>query len=125
MGDPVVHWELWSKDPEQLGEFYSRVFGWSIEAFPEMSYQLVRTGDESGIDGGIMRPEEGPWPGNMAFYIGVADLEASCERIVAAGGRIVVEPQEVPGMGSFCLFADPEDRVLGLWKSLERDDEEE
>ena len=30
--------------------------------------------------------------------------------------RILVEEQTVPGMGSFCLFADPEDRVLGIWQ---------
>ena len=32
------------------------------------------------------------------------------------GGRILVDEQAVPGMGSFCLFADPDDRVLGIWK---------
>jgi len=28
-----------------------------------------------------------------------------------------VEEQEVPGMGSFSLFADPDGRVMGMWKS--------
>jgi predicted enzyme related to lactoylglutathione lyase len=27
-----------------------------------------------------------------------------------------VEEQEVPGMGSFSLFTDPEGRMMGLWK---------
>jgi predicted enzyme related to lactoylglutathione lyase len=77
---------------------------------------MVETGG-AGINGGIMQPERsGPWPGNMSFYIDVDDLAAYRKRIVAAGGKIVVEEQQVPGMGSFSLFADPEGRVLGIWK---------
>jgi len=37
-------------------------------------------------------------------------------RIVAAGGKIQVESQEVPGMGTLSLFTDPEGRMMGLWK---------
>ncbi len=44
------------------------------------------------------------------------DLAAYRKRIVAAGGKIHVEEQEVPGMGSLCLFTDPEGRIMGLWR---------
>jgi predicted enzyme related to lactoylglutathione lyase len=37
--------------------------------------------------------------------------------IVAAGGKILVEEQEVPRMGKFSLFTDPEGRMMGLWKA--------
>jgi len=53
----------------------------------------------------------------MSFYIEVDDLDAHGKRIVAAGGKIVAKEQEVPGMGSFVLFNDPEGRVMGLWKN--------
>ncbi len=52
----------------------------------------------------------------MAFCIDVDDLAAYREKIVAAGGKIIVEEMAVPDMGSFSLFADPEGRVLGIWK---------
>jgi predicted enzyme related to lactoylglutathione lyase len=63
-----------------------------------------------------MKPQQGPWPGNMAFYIDVDDLATYRERIVDAGGKIIVEEQMVPGVGSFSLFEDPDGRVLGMWK---------
>jgi predicted enzyme related to lactoylglutathione lyase len=75
MGRPVVHWELWSKDPERLSEFHTAVFGWKIQHIPAMSYRLADTGSGRGIGGGIMRPQEGPWPGNMTMYVDVEDLE--------------------------------------------------
>jgi predicted enzyme related to lactoylglutathione lyase len=116
MGNPVVHWELWSEEPERAASFYGNVFGWAIRPIPEMNYHVVEAGGESGIGGGIMKPQEGPWPGNMTFYIDVEDLGASLDKVVAAGGRVVVKPTEVPGVGSMALFADPDGRVIGLWK---------
>ena len=38
---------------------------------------------------------------------GLDDLDTHRKKAVAAGGKIHVEEQEVPGMGSFSLFTDP------------------
>ena len=122
MGRPVVHWELMSKEPAKVSDFYAKIFGWKIQHVPEMNYRIVETGGEGGINGGILKPErEGPWPGNMLFYIDVDDLAAYRKKIVAAGGKIHVEVQEVPGMGSFSLFTDPEGRMMGLWKTAKKE----
>ena len=117
MGSPVVHFEFWSKDPAKVSNFYEQAFGWKINHVPEMDYRVVETGGEGGINGGIMTPKEGAWPGNMAFYIGVDDLDAAGTKVKAAGGRMLAEKVAVPNMGEFSLFADPEGRVLGMWKS--------
>jgi predicted enzyme related to lactoylglutathione lyase len=117
MANPVVHWELWTKSPQKVCDFYRKVFNWNIERVPDMEYHMVKTGGEGGINGGIMTPQrEGPWPGNMSFYIDVDDLAAYRKRVQDAGGKILVEEQDVMGMGKFSLFADPEGRVMGLWK---------
>lgn len=48
MGQPVVHWELWSKNPEKISEFYRNAFGWEIQHIPTMNYHMVQTGGEGG-----------------------------------------------------------------------------
>jgi uncharacterized protein len=122
MGNAVVHWELMSKDPAKVADFYQKVFDWKITYHPEMNYRIVETGAQApmaGINGGIVKPDrEGPWPGNMLFYILVDDLAAFRRKIVAAGGKIHVEEQQVPGMGAFTLFTDPEGRMMGIWKAV-------
>lgn len=121
MGNPVVHWELMSRQPEKVADFYASIFGWKVDHRPDLDYRIVDTraeGEMKGIGGGIVKPDrDGPWPGNMLFYILVDDLDAYRKKIVAAGGKIHIEEQEVPGMGSFSLFTDPEGRMNGLWKS--------
>ena len=116
MAFPVVHFELWSKDPETLSEFYKKAFEWEIDAIPDIKYHLVRPTGEGGIGGGIMTPQEGKWPSDLTFYISVDDLAAHRQRVLDAGGTIIVEEMEVPNVGSFSLFTDPDGRVMGMWK---------
>ena len=61
-----------------------------------------------------------------AFYEKIFDRKSTTGRmtsrayrtkVVAAGGRIHVEEQAVPGMGAFSLFTDPEGRMMGLWRA--------
>jgi uncharacterized protein len=118
MGRPVVHWEFWSENPERTAGFYSRVFDWDIRLIPEMSYRLVDTGGQGGINGGIMKPQAGPWPAQLALYVDVDDIDAYRARIVEAGGRMLVEKTDVPEVGQFALFQDPDGRVLGMWKKV-------
>jgi predicted enzyme related to lactoylglutathione lyase len=116
MGAPVVHWELWSEDPGRISKFYADVFGWKINHIPQLDYRLVETGGTGGINGGIMKPQKGPWPGKLTFYMDVQDLDAYAAKIKKGGGKMIVEKMEVPGVGSLSLFEDPDGRVLGLWK---------
>lgn len=118
MGNPVVHWEMMSKEPEKVAAFYEKVFDWKITHRPEWNYRLVDTeAGEHTVNGGIVKPDRsGPWPGNQLVYMLVDDLAAYRKKIVAAGGKIHVEEQEVPGMGWLCLFTDPEGRMNGIWK---------
>lgn len=116
MGRPVVHWEFWSQDPQKISTFYQQVFDWKIQPVAEHDYTLVETGGTGGINGGIMKPKRGPWPAKLALYIDVDDLDAYGKKLKQAGGKIIVERQEVPGVGQFSLFEDPDGRLLGMWK---------
>jgi len=121
MGQPVVHWEFWSEDPERVSTFYEMVFGWSINHIPEMNYRLVETGGTGGINGGIMKPQSGNLPAKLAFYIDVDDLDTYGEKIKEAGGNIIVDKMDIPGVGQLSLFEDPDGRVIGMWKQQKSD----
>lgn len=120
MGKPVVWWELMSREPEKVAAFYQQVFEWKINHMPEVNYRIVETGGGIGNDGGIAKldcDDKNARPPGTVFYIAVDDLAEYREKIKAAGGQIHIEEQEVPNMGWFCLFSDPEGRTMGLWKT--------
>jgi len=121
MPHPVVHWEMLSGDPARTAAFYEKVFDWKVEYMPQINYRMVVPGENAagiaGINGGILKPDQPePWPGNMTAYIDVEDLAHFRKAVVAAGGKILIEEQEVPGMGTLSLFVDPDGRMMGLWK---------
>jgi len=89
MGRPVIHWELWTNNPDKLSDFYAKTFDWKVHPNKETKYDMVETGGKGGINGGILKPErEGPWPGNMTLYIAVDDLGAYRKRVIEAGGTL-------------------------------------
>ena len=67
---------------------------------------------------GVAKETGEAWEAVKAYTVEKkTDAVAYGKKIVAAGGSMVVESQEVPGMGSISLFLDPEGRMLGLWKA--------
>lgn len=117
MAQPVVHFEFWSENPTVAADFFRQAFEWDIQHFEPLDYHLVNPTPERGIGGGIMQPKD-PWPAKLTLYIEVDDIATARDRIIQAGGTILVEFREVAGVGEFCMFEDPDGRVLGIWKEL-------
>jgi predicted enzyme related to lactoylglutathione lyase len=38
MANPFVHIELHTQDPEKAKKFYSELFDWTLEEYPDMNY---------------------------------------------------------------------------------------
>jgi uncharacterized protein len=112
MGNPVVHFEIMGGDGEKLKSFYADLFGWNVDSNNPMNYGMVETGGDGGINGGLGSGEN--WSGTRV-YIAVPNLQEALDKIEAAGGKTVMEPQELP-MVSLALFEDPEGNVVGLVK---------
>lgn len=53
MGDPVVYFEIAGRNGKKMQEFYSSVFGWSIDSQKLPGYGFIKTGVPGGVDGGI------------------------------------------------------------------------
>ncbi|MDO5662310.1 MAG: VOC family protein [Brachybacterium sp.] len=118
-----VHFEIHAADPTAATEFYTSVFGWTTEDwsdFAGMPYFGVRTGDRGpGIDGAIMQrqsedPEVGGAVAGAVLTLGVADFDATAQRILAAGGTVALEKHALPGMAWQGYFHDPSNNVFGV-----------
>lgn len=116
MPNPVVHFEIAGKNGKGLQDFYTKLFGWKVNSDNPMNYGLVDTGAKAGINGGIMSTQ-GDMPAYVTFYIEVDDLQAYLDRAKSLGGKPVVSPTPIPGMGSFAMFNDPEGHLIGIYKS--------
>jgi hypothetical protein len=55
----------------------------------------------------------------VTIYAAVDDLRATLQRAEELGGKMVVEPMPIPGVGSFAMFQDPDGVMMGLFEEKE------
>jgi predicted enzyme related to lactoylglutathione lyase len=114
MANPVTWFEIIGKDGGKLQKFYGDLFGWKIDANNPMNYGMVDNGG-AGINGGV-GTGEGP---SLTVYVEVADLQATLQKVEAAGGKTVMPVMDVPGGPTIAQFADPEGNVVGIMKPMQ------
>ena len=114
MGNPVIHFEVVGKDLAALQGFYGDLFGWSTQKLDGMDYAMV-TKEGEGIGGGIGQTQDGG-PGHVTFYVATDDPQATLDRAVELGGKVIMPVTEMP-MVTLALLADPEGHVIGIVKS--------
>ncbi len=109
----VTHFEIEADKPEQLSEFYEKVFGWKFEKWAgPMDYWMIMTGEnEPGIDGGLLKRTETSQPVNT---IGVSSIDEYLKKIEENKGTIIVPKKAIPGVGWTALFKDIEGNTFGL-----------
>lgn len=124
----VVHFEIPADDTARAQKFYSEVFDWDIQKVPSpgMEYYMVKTVEtdenqmpkEAGaINGGLMKrmhSEDAP-----IIVINVPNLDEHLKKVTEAGGKIVMEKQEVMNMGLYARVSDTEGNVIGIWQDLQ------
>ena len=114
MPHPVVHWEIGATDAKRTQEFFAKLFEWKIDANNPLNYGMVDTGG-GGINGGIMAAPKGePY---FVMYVQVDDLQKYLDKADALGGQAVVAPTDIPGVGAYAFFKDPDGNIVGLFKS--------
>jgi hypothetical protein len=112
MGQPVTHFEIAARDLDRAAQFYEDLFGWTVQEERTEGYRLVETA-EGSIGGGLLKTPEDVFP-YVTIYVEVADLLESLKKAEELGGKVVVEPMPIPGVGSFAMFLDPDGVVMGL-----------
>jgi len=132
--DPVVHFEMPAEDRKRMADFYTRVFGWKTEMLgPEMGdYVIARTAesDETGrpknpgvINGGFFPKSEDKPAQYPSVVIAVEDIKDHMKSVEEAGGKVLGEPMDIPGVGSYVAFIDTEgNRVSMLQPSMSQPD---
>ena len=110
--------ELVTTDAKAAKEFYSRLLGWSTEDMTmgdgDMTYTIVKVGEE-GV-GGIMAtpPDAAGTPPHWGVYVTVDDVDATAKKAEELGAKTIVPPTDIPDVGRFYMFQDPQGAVLSV-----------
>jgi predicted enzyme related to lactoylglutathione lyase len=123
--NPVVHFEMPYDDADRVAKFYADAFGWAMVATgEEMGNYVLATTTASGTDGrptepgainGGFFPKHPDWPAQQpSVVIAVDEIDAARKRIELAGGEVLGEPVDIPGVGMYVSFLDTEGNRASL-----------
>jgi uncharacterized protein len=113
-------YELVTTDVEAAKTFYAEVVGWGAQdaSMPGVSYTLF-TAAGASVCGLVGLPEDarqsGFEPGWLG-YVGVDDVDAAADRIIALGGAVQVPPTDIPNVSRFSVAVDPQRATIALFK---------
>jgi hypothetical protein len=127
--NPVVHFEMPAEDRKRMSEFYTRAFGWRTEQLgPEMgNYVLVTTSerDKSGfpkepgmINGGLFQKTDDKPSQYPSVVIAVDDIREHMKIVERAGGKVIDEPWDIAGVGTYVSFLDTEGNRVSMIQPL-------
>ena len=122
--NPVVHFEMPATDKKRMAGFYSKVFGWQTQFMgPDMGEYVVVSTTETDPQSG--RPKS-PGAINGGFYqknadaaapsvvIAVDDIQTHIRKVTDAGGKVLGDPTDIPGVGAYVSFVDTEGNRVSL-----------
>jgi uncharacterized protein len=128
--NPVVHFEMPAEDRKRMADFYTRAFGWRTQQLGEEmgNYVLVTTtdSDENGpkkpgaINGGFFTKTNDMPAQFPSVVIAVDDIKASMATVKQAGGKVLGEPMEIPGVGHYVSFFDTEGNRVSMLQPAAR-----
>ena len=107
--------ELMTNDVDAAKDFYSKLFGWETEKMEMeggMIYTVVKVNGEAA--GGMMGMPSGAggMPSMWGIYVTVDDVDETARSVKKMGGKVLVAPQDIPQVGRFCVFQDPQGAIL-------------
>ena len=104
-------------DAEKCQAFYGAVFEWQFDHASIPGYTLINAGMEPT---GAVFPKPPDAPGVcMNVYFRVDDIDATLAKAKEHGAKILVPNTEIPAVGHFAMFADPEGIAVGIMQPVE------
>ena len=132
--NPVVHFEMPYENLERLVKFYTQVFGWQMRKLGEEMGDYVTAAttetDQNmmvkrpgAINGGFF-PRKTGWPAQYpSVVIAVDDIKGAMQKVADAGGKVLGEPTEIPGIGQYASFTDTEGNRVSILQPLMHSDQ--
>jgi uncharacterized protein len=110
------HFAINAGDVDRARAFYEAVFDWDFVPWgPPGFYQIKSAG--KGLQGALQQRHDaamGPPINTFMTTFGVEDISATLESVTANGGKVLMPPFRIEGVGEIAYFEDCEGNKCGV-----------
>jgi predicted enzyme related to lactoylglutathione lyase len=110
-----MQFQIMSKTPDETAQFYSALFGWTVDANNPMGYRRIQTGSQEGIQGGIW-PAPPQAPNFVQLFMAVKDVGTSVKRAEALGAKVIIPATVFPEGDEMSVLLDPQGVSFAVWR---------
>jgi uncharacterized protein len=122
MSNPVLEFQIISKDPDSTGRFYRELFGWSVTSDSAIGHRRIDTGSREGIQGGIW-PAPPQAPNFVQLFVAVDNVTAAVSKAETIGAWVLIAPTTLPEGGEMAVLHDPQGMPFAVCRRAgDRDD---
>lgn len=107
--------DLACPEPEEAARFYSRLFGWRVQAPDSSGYRSCSIGDRTVAGLG---PQRHGLPPAWLTHIRVSDVEGTACVVEDLGSQVLLAPHDTPGLGRRIVFTDNTGAVLSACRPI-------
>ena len=129
--NPVVHFEMPAEDRKRMADFYTKVFGWRTQQLgEEMGNYVLATASDSdemghpkvpgAINGGFFQKTDDKPSQYPSVVIAVDDISEHMMKVEKAGGEVLGQPWDIPGIGLYVSFIDTEGNRVSMLQPRRR-----
>ena len=113
--------ELATTGQNQAKQFYSGLFGWSVEDVPMGPGMVYTTFRQDGLIAAaasqMSEKERASFPAHWHLYIAVESADAAAKRAVELGGTLIEGPFDVAEHGRMGVLQDPAGAYFSIWEA--------
>ena len=117
MDNPVTHWQILTKRPQELEKFYEALFGWKFSDDNTLGYKITDRASTDGIGGGIWPISDDEGSSKVQLFVRVNDVNGSVKAAETLGARIIIQPQTLPGGDQIAVMTDPDGIPFTMFRS--------
>ena len=112
--------DVTSTDLPRAVDFYRALFGWDayVSPEPEAGGYTMFSLDGKQVAAGSPPQQDGILS-HWTTYLASDDVDATAEKIRAAGGTVLVDPFDVFDAGRMTIAQDPTGAIVGVWQAGE------
>ena len=112
----IRHFAINADDVQRAKAFYEKVFGWSFNPWgPPDFYQVKNAG--TGVWGALQERralKSGERTNAFETSFAVDDIRATLAAVEANGGKVLMQPFRIEGVGEVGYFEDSEGNICGV-----------
>jgi predicted enzyme related to lactoylglutathione lyase len=122
LGKPssLIWTELMTGDTTKAKAFYTSLFPWNSDDMPMATgggnYTRFKRGENGA--GGMMQVPHPSIPPHWMPYFGVENCDSISAKATSLGAETIMPTQEIPNMGRFAIFKDPQGAAFAIFQPL-------